>query len=386
MKITMFSSWQVRCGIATYAADLAGSLAGLPETEVEIVPYDRKPHPSADYKVWGGAMNVGDVAHIQHEYSFFGYRTPWANHYGAFVNQIRRPLVITRHVTFDGPLTVPGNGPVHMIWRAKWSLYNRWLGPYAIYLNRDIFAVADQIIVLSARLKAHLVERGLDAALIHVIPAGVPKVPAPTGGEQLRIEWNWTEKRVIGMFGYITPVKGHSLALEALARLPEDVVLLIAGEVRRDQDRLVLASLERQIVELGLQNRVRITGYLPDEQVPAHIDACDLLLFPATHADSSYSLVTGIAYQHAPLIASDVFGHREVAERSAGIVLFRSGDVHAMTATIRRLLENPEQRNELVVEMTRYSLRYGWPAIAAQTRAVYSEAIEQVSARREMLQ
>lgn len=386
MKITMFSSWQVRCGIATYTADLAGSLASLPETDVEIVPYDRKPHPRADYKVWGGAMNAGDVAHIQHEYSFFGYRTPWTNHYGAFVNQIRRPLVITRHVTFDGPLTVHGSGPVHMMRRAKWSLYNRWLGPYATYLNRDIYAIADQIIVLSARLKVHLVERGLDAAVIHVIPAGVPKVPSPAGGEQLRIEWSWAEKRVMGMFGYITPAKGHSLALEALARLPENVVLLIAGGIRRDQDRLVLASLDRQIIELGLQNRVRITGYLPDEHVPAHIDACDLLLYPATHADSSYSLATGIAYQHAPLIASDVFGHREVAERSAGIVLFRSGDVHSMTATIRQLLDNPEQRNELVEEMTRYSLRYGWPAIAAQTRAVYSEAIEQVPTHREMLQ
>jgi hypothetical protein len=57
--------------------------------------------------------------------------------------------------------------------------------------------------------------------------------------------------------------------------------------------------------------------------VPRHIHACTALIYPATHVDSSYSLITGLAYQHAPLIASDVFGHREVAERQAGIALFR---------------------------------------------------------------
>lgn len=382
MKITMFSSWQVRCGIATYTADLTGALADLPETVVEIVPYDRKPHPRADYKVWGRAMNTGDVAHIQHEYSFFGYLTPWANHYGAFVNQIRRPLVITRHVTFDGPLMVPGNGTIHMIRRSKWSLYNRWLGPYATYLNRDTFAIADQIIVLSARLKTHLVERGLEASRIHVIPAGVPQVPTASGGRMLRATWNWTDRRVLGMFGYITPVKGHSLAVEALARLPKDVVLLIAGGVRRVQDRPVLTALERQIAALDLRDRVRITGYLSDEDTPAYIDACDLLLYPATHADSSYSLVTGIAYQHAPLVASDVFGHREVAERVAGIELFSSSDIDAMVVTIGKLLDNPQRRAELVAETTRYSKQYGWSAVAGQTHSIYLEAMQSESGRR----
>ncbi len=207
LAATMFTSWQVRCGIATYAADLVAALRGLPQTTVDVVAYDRKPHPRGDYGAWGEAMNAGDVAHIQHEYSFFGYLLPWQNHYGAFVERIRKPLVITRHVTFDGPLTVGGRGLGHAVRRAKWAAYNRWLGPYATYLNKGTFEPADRIVVLSARLKQHLEARGLDAAKIHVIPAGVPSVTAPDPAEiaALRTAWGWNGKRVLGIFGYITP-------------------------------------------------------------------------------------------------------------------------------------------------------------------------------------
>ncbi len=374
LSVRMFTSWQVRCGIASYAADLIGGLRSLPETQVDVVAYDRQRHPRRDYIAWGEAMNGGDVAHVQHEYSFFGYLAPWQNQFAPFITRIRRPLVITRHVTFDGPLTVPGSGVKHGIRRAKWAAYNRWLGPYATYLNKGVFAHAERIIVLSARLKEHLVARGLDGEKIHVIPAGVPSVPNATGGDALRRAWGWEDKRVLGIFGYITPAKGHRLAVQALAQLPEDVVLLVAGGVRRDSDQVVLDDLQRDIAAAGLGGRVRVTGFLEDADVPAHIGACDLLIYPATHADSSYSLVTGLAYGSAPIVASDVYGHREVAERGAGITLFRSEDAGALAETVRRILATPEQRRALLAEARAYAAATTWTAVAAQTRQVYLQA------------
>lgn len=376
MRVSLFTSWQVRCGIAAYTAQLVAGLQQLPDTDVDVVPYDRQVHPRVDYVRWGQAMNAGDVAHIQHEYSFFGYRLPWRNQFGPFVAQIQRPLVITRHVTFDGPLMVPGHGPGHWLRRFKWSLYNKWWGPYARQLNKDTFDRADQIIVLSARLKDHLLVRGVAAQKIHVIPAGVPQVVTPYGGEALRAEWGWQDKEVLGVFGYITPAKGHALMLEALAQLPERYVLVIAGGVRREADRPVLTELERRIQELNLQARVRITGYLAEEVVPQHIDACAALIYPATHVDSSYSLITGLAYQHAPLIASDAFGHREVAERQAGITLFRSGDAADLAQVIQAVTTDPDRRLAAVEESRRYAHEYAWPVIAQRTREVYTLAQE----------
>src|SRR5205823_401858 len=146
------------------------------------------------YVRWGKMMNAGDVAHIQHEYTFFGYLLPWRNQYPAFVAPIHKPVVITRHVSFDGPLGLPGRGLKHQIHQLKWALYNRWLGPYARYLNMGTFDRAQRIIVLSRRLKAHLVARGVRPEKIVVIPAGVPRVPEAAGGERLRARWGWEDR------------------------------------------------------------------------------------------------------------------------------------------------------------------------------------------------
>jgi glycosyltransferase involved in cell wall biosynthesis len=382
MRVSMFTSWQVRCGIADYTAQLVNGLQQLPDTQIAVVPYDRQVHPRADYVRWGQEMNHGEVAHIQHEYSFFGYRLPWRNQFGAFVSQIRKPLVITRHVTFDGPLMLPGHGSGHWMRRIKWSLYNKWLGPYATYLNKDTFDRADQIIVLSARLQDHLLARGVAAEKIHIIPAGVPMVPTPQGGDALRAAWGWQTKDVLGMFGYITPAKGHLLMLNALAQLPERYVLLIAGGLRREGDRSALAALERRIQELNLQSRVRITGYLAEADVPRHIDACTILIYPATHVDSSYSLIMGLAYRHAPLIASDVFGHREVAERQAGIALFRSGDAADLAHVVQSVATDTGRRSAALEDARRYARDYAWPVIARQTREIYVRAQETYAAER----
>ena len=121
---------------------------------------------------------------------------------------------------------------------------------------------------------------------------------------------------------------------------------------------------------------MRITGFLEDADVPAHIAACDLLVYPATHADSSYSLVTGLAYGCAPIVASDVYGHREVAERKAGIALFRqraiAGSVGRGSAPAAG--QRPSSAAALLAEARAYAAATTWTAVAAQTRQVYLQA------------
>jgi glycosyltransferase involved in cell wall biosynthesis len=378
MNISMFTSWQVRCGIASYAGHLVQALNETEDTHVTVTPFDRQAHPCQDYVAWGHELNAGDVAHIQHEYSFFGYLLPWRNYYGSLVTQVHKPLVITRHVSFDGPLMLPGHGPAHLIRQFKWALYNHWLGPYATYLNKQTFDVAQQIIVLSQRLKDHLIARGVREEKIHVIPAGVPIVPPASGGEIVRAEhaWQAPRKKVIGIFGYITPAKGHLIALDALATLPDDYVLLIGGGLRREADRSALDALKRRIDELHLQSRVTVTGYLEEADIPRHIDACDVLVYPATHVDSSYSVVEGLAYQHAPVIVSDVYGHRELAERHAGVEMFQSGNALALVQAIQRVTSQPDLRDRLMHEAQQYGRDFSWPAIAQQTREVYALALQ----------
>lgn len=375
MHISMFTSWQVHCGIASYASHLRDALNTLDDTRVSIVPYDRQVHPRADYVRWGQSLNHGEIAHIQHEYAFFGYLLPWQNHFRSLTRQIDKPIVITKHVSFDGPLNIPGHNPAHLIKQIKWAMYNRWLGPYASYLNKGTFEIAQQIIVLSARLKDQLIRRGLKPDRIHVIPAGVPQFPTVSGGDQLRADWSWHTKKIIGLFGYITPAKGHLIALDSLAHLPEDYVLLIAGGLRRGADRSALDAIEQKIDQLRLQPRVRITGYLEEADIAKHIQACQVLIYPYTHVDSSYSVVTGLAYQSVPIIASDVYAHRELASQGAGLALFRSGEPIELAKSIEAIVNDRDRQAQMLAADKRYAYDHSWSAIAQQTREVYRQAI-----------
>jgi glycosyltransferase involved in cell wall biosynthesis len=379
MNISMFTPWQVRCGIADYTAHLIGALDQLDDTRVSVVPFDRQAHPREDYVRWGQQMNAGDVAHIQHEFSFFSYLLPWRNHFGAFAAQIHKPLVITQHVTFDGPLQVPGKGAGHAAWRAKWWLYNTGLGPYARRLNKETFDIAGEIIVLSARLKEHLLARGIAPGKVHVIPAGVPNVTKVAQDEALRASWGWhaSRKTIVCQFGFVAPAKGHMLALEALARLPEHYVLLIAGGPRLESQRGYLDELIERVAQLGLQQRVKITGYLSESDVPRHIAASDVLIFPNTHADFSYSVVTALAYQAAPVIASDLYSHREIAGYCPGLALFRAGDAADLAQQIEFMSTDASARNAAFEGMTRYTHAYSWLEMARRTREVYSLALAQ---------
>lgn len=381
MNVMMFSSWNVRCGIAEHAVQLVPALNSLPETHTRVVGFDRKPHPRADWERWGGEMNAGDVAHIQHEYSFFGYLLPWRNRFGALTAPIRRPMVITRHVTFDGPLALPGRGPRHWVHQFKWWLYQTGLGPYARYLNKDTFDVARQVIVLSARLKDHLVRRGVRADKVHVIPAGVPVVARAARDESLRAAWGWAGKKVICHFGFIAPPKGHLLALDALARLPEDYVYLIAGGPRLASHQAFVTEIERRAEALGLRGRVRVTGFLAEHDVPTTFAAADVLIYPNTHADFSYSVVVGLAHRAAPVLASDIPGHREIAGYCPGLSLFRAGDAADLADHIRALTGDPARVADLLTAMRRYADEWSWEAVARRTREVYALALESQASR-----
>lgn len=376
MNIRMFSSWQVRCGIADpHAREMFKELNALPDTRLEMVPFDRKPHPQSDYVAWGRRLNEGDIAHIQFDYSFFDYLLPWREKFTPMRREIQKPLVITRHVSFDGPLLLADRSVNGWIRRLKWWLYQHPLNPYATFLNKTIFEQAEHVIVLTNRLKEQLLRRGISEDKISVIPAGVRSPPSITGGDAIRARYGWQTKRIIGQFGFIAPPKGHALTLEALARLPDDYVLLIAGGLRLAEHQPFLDDLNARIERLGLGNRVRTTGFLEEADVAAHIGACDALAFPYTHADFSQSVADALAFAHSPVVASDIAGHREIAGYCPALRLFASGDAQALADTLARSINDLSRVAADRAVMRRYASEYSWSSIARRTRDVYARLI-----------
>lgn len=139
---------------------------------------------------------------------------------------------------------------------------------------------------------------------------------------------------LLGSFGFQTPIKRTDVVVEALAR-PElaEAHLLIAGELSPALD---IAGRAR---ELGVAERVHVTGFLPFEDFEAAIAACDLcanLRYP-TAGETSASLLRVLAVGR-PAIVSDYAQFAELDDTAVLKVPLGDSEAGALAAAAGRLV------------------------------------------------
>jgi glycosyltransferase involved in cell wall biosynthesis len=222
--------------------------------------------------------------------------------------------------------------------------------------------------------RQELAALGAPAERVHRMTHGVPDaLPMPDGARAKRI-LGLEGRRAVTLFGFLAAKKGHGLALAALPQLPTDVTLLFAGDRHPDDHTDYVPNLRAEIGRNGLSDRVRITGYLPDEQVPVVMAATDVAIAPFAHSSGSGSLANLLAYAR-PVVASDIAPHQEIdRETPACLSLFRSGDPGDLAAQIRAVLDSADRRLELEAAARAYAARHSYANMARETLAVYRQA------------
>jgi len=86
--------------------------------------------------------------------------------------------------------------------------------------------------------------------------------------------WNLQNKCVLLTVARLDQRKGHDMVLRAMTHLPDDIVYLIGGTGREEERLKILASA------LGLSDRVRFLGFVPDEDLPLLYNHCDVFVMP----------------------------------------------------------------------------------------------------------
>jgi teichuronic acid biosynthesis glycosyltransferase TuaC len=153
--------------------------------------------------------------------------------------------------------------------------------------------------------------------------------------------------------GNLVALKGHALAVEALARLP-DSTLLIAGEGPERR------SLEALIAARGLGGRARLLGAVPPEAMPELLAAADLMLLPSEREGLANVWVEALACG-TPILIADVGGAREVLDRpEAGRLVER--EPTAIAAAARAMLASPPDP----AMVRRCAERFSWDRNAAE--------------------
>jgi rhamnosyl/mannosyltransferase len=135
--------------------------------------------------------------------------------------------------------------------------------------------------------------------------------------------------------------KGLDVLIRALRTVDAD--LWIGGRGPLTQ------SLQQQARDAGVADRVRFLGFVPDEELVAYYDACDLFCMPSTHRAEQFGLVQ-LEAMHCgkPVVATRLgTGVEYVTLDGVTGLLVEPGSVEALAEALNRLVGDADLRARL---------------------------------------
>jgi glycosyltransferase involved in cell wall biosynthesis len=230
--------------------------------------------------------------------------------------------------------------------------------------------------LLARRLRAHVavgvrcareVEEivGLPYGSVRAIPNGVP-VDRARGSSAVGVRTGSRREAgaVIGSLGRLTEQKGYDLLVRALPQLPGARLVLVGDGPER-------ASLETLASELGVAERLRITGWVGDAR--SHLDGFDVFALPSAWEGMPLGILEAM-HAGLPVLATDVGSVSEaVADGETGY-LASAGDLEGIRERLARLLGDPGGRVRMGEQGRRVALeRFTDTVMAKRYEAIYSE-------------
>jgi len=153
--------------------------------------------------------------------------------------------------------------------------------------------------------------------------------------------------------------------LVALAGIREPVRLVLAGKKGPTDQRLL-----GWIDELGLGQRLLLTGFVPDHDLPPLYGAATAFLFPSLYEGFGLPVVEAMACG-CPVITSNISSLPEVAGGAA--LLVNPSDASAIGEAMVRLLTDAQLRHELGTAGLEQAQRFSWQRTAAEVIGVLRE-------------
>jgi glycosyltransferase involved in cell wall biosynthesis len=260
----------------------------------------------------------------------------------------RRPLVLTLHTSLRHTLVV--DSPVAARLKRRGAPLEGWA-------ERSAAAV----IALTPRVARALQAEGIAPERVHAIPSGVD--PARFAGPHEDPFPGVPHPRVV-FHGRVQAEKGVHTLVEATARLGDDVHVLLVG------DGSERPRVEARARELGLAGRLRVTGFLPHDRVPAALAHADVAVLPSVFEELGTAMLEAL-HGGVPFVASRVGGIPEVVRDGESALLVEPGDPDALAAALERVLRDRELAARLGAAGRERARDFAWPALADRVLEVY---------------
>jgi glycosyltransferase involved in cell wall biosynthesis len=233
--------------------------------------------------------------------------------------------------------------------------------------DASVWRRADGYVTITGGLQAELERRFGPRTNVAVVPDGVR-----TADAAVRLPTESAGAFVIGYAGHLYPWKGVDLLVEAVAALPSTRGLIVGGHDREPD----LARVKDLAGQLDCTSRITFTGLLRPPQVSARLQEADALVLPnpsSAVSDAYTSPLKLFEYMASgrPIVASDLPSIREILTHERNALLIAPGNPQALTAAIRRLIEDRALGERIARQALEDAREYTWDRRAARLEALF---------------
>ena len=265
----------------------------------------------------------------------------------------------------------------HGPWYAECQVEGRRrLSCWAKYrLERWVYQSADRLITLSEVFRDLLIKDfGIPASKITVVPGGVDlnRFDISSSRKEARTQLNWPQDRPIVLA--VRRLKRRmglenllDAALIVREKHPDALVMIAgAGDLKKE--------LEQRIVTEGLQDNVRLLGFMPDADLPLAYRAADMTIVPSIALEGFGLVAVESMAAGTPAMVTPVGGLPEIVRPFCLDLVTRDVTPNALAESMNQALGNLSKLPS-DSECRAYTSRYDWSEVTRLIRGVYSSVI-----------
>ena len=237
---------------------------------------------------------------------------------------------------------------------------------YPLLMDAEVAVSKDLQTLLNQRRAARVLKKSC-----HYIPNGINPTKLMLGQDALVPvpEPDRGDFRLVSI-GALTPRKGHSILIEAMAEL-----LAVYPQARLDivGSGELQGALENQVKQKGLSQAVRFLGVRTDlENI---LCGASLFILPSLREGLPTVLMESMAWG-VPVIASDLPGVRELVIPGKTGWLFPAGNSTALALAIIDALRDPSCRERVRQNALKFVETYSMASIAQEYTVLYDELLQ----------
>jgi glycosyltransferase involved in cell wall biosynthesis len=178
-----------------------------------------------------------------------------------------------------------------------------------------------------------------------------------TTAENIRTRWQIAPEAPLILYtGTFEAYQGVQLLIDAAAHLtrthPSARILVVGGEPAQ------VEAVRSAAQDRGAGDAMIFTGQQPAREIPAFVEACDILVSPRIHGTNTPLKIYSYLRSGRPIVATNLLTHTQVLTTAVACLV--EPNAAAFASAVGELIDRPEERARLSraaaeLAATRYS-------------------------------